>query len=97
MSTGNKFVNWCRMPPEPPKNRHKKLLAGSLIFAVLSVSLFASLPLFSVSMMAGQTGALVAPSVVLSVANLAEGPKYIQNVTYQRVNDTYQSVQILAQ
>ncbi len=93
MSTDNHFANWCRMPPEPPKNGHKKLIAGSLIFAVLSVSLFASLPLFSVSMMAGQTGALVAPSVVLSVANLAEGPKYIQNVTYQYVNDTYQSVQ----
>ncbi len=93
MSTGNKIFNWCRMPPEPPKNRHKKLLAGSIIFTVLSVSLFASWPLFNMSMMTGQADALVAPSVAFSVANLAEGPKYIQNVTYQCVNDTYQSVQ----
>lgn len=78
------------MPPEPPKNRNKKLFAGSLIFTVLSVSLFASLPFFSISMV---TGPASIPGVVLSVANLAEGPKYIQNVTYQRVNDTYQSVQ----
>ncbi len=93
MSKGSKFVNWCRMPPEPPKNSHKKLLAGSLIFAVLSVSFFAILPLFNVGMMAGQSGALVMPSVVLSVVNLAEGPKYIQNVTYQCINDTYIPVQ----
>lgn len=63
MNTDNKLVNWCRMPPEPPKNRHRKLLAGSLIFTVLSVSLFASLPLFNMSMIAGQTGARVMPSV----------------------------------
>ncbi len=93
MSTDNHFADWCKMPPEPPKNNHKKLLAGGLIFTVLSVGLFACLPLFGISMMAGQTGALVAPSVVLSVANLAEGPKYIQNVTYQCINDTYQPVQ----
>ncbi|XHH07693.1 MAG: hypothetical protein ACFCUE_08915 [Candidatus Bathyarchaeia archaeon] len=93
MSTDNRFMDWCRMPPEPPKNKHKKLFAGSLIFVVLSVSLFACLPLFNVGMMAGQTGVLGVTGVVLSVANLAEGPKYIQNVTYQCVNDTYQSVQ----
>jgi hypothetical protein len=93
MSTDNHFADWCRMPPEPPKNRHKKLLAGCLIFTVLSVSLFASLPLFNMIMMAGQAGALTSSGVVLSVANVAEGPKYIQNVTYQCLNDTYQSVQ----
>jgi hypothetical protein len=41
-------------------------------------------------MMAGQTSAFAMPSVVLSVANLAEGPKYIQNVTYQYTNEPYQ-------
>lgn len=98
MSACSKFVNWCRMPPEPPKNSYKKLLAGSLIFTVLSVSLFAILPLFNVGIMTEESGALVTPSVVLpgtalSVANIAEGPKYIQNVTYQCINDTYQPAQ----
>lgn len=80
------------MPPEPPKNRHKRLLASSLLLTI-SVSLLSGLAVFNVSMMAGQTSALAMPSVVLSVSSLADGPKFIQNVTYQCINETYQSVQ----
>ncbi|MGD6810680.1 MAG: hypothetical protein ACQCN3_13365 [Candidatus Bathyarchaeia archaeon] len=90
MSNNNHLFDWCRMPPEPPKNRHKRLLAGSLIITVLSISILSTLTAFNVGMMAGQTGALAAPKVVLSIADVAEGPKYIQNVTYQCTNDTYQ-------
>jgi hypothetical protein len=90
MSNNKHFFDWCKVPPEPPKNRYKKLLAGSIIVTVLSVSLFTSLFMFNAGMLVEQTGAIVYPTVVLSVASVAEGPKYIQNVTYQCMNDTYQ-------
>lgn len=84
MSSGNNFWHWCKIPPEPPKNKHKKLFASSLI-CVLAVSIFAGFTPFYAGLMAGQTSALVLPGTILSVANLAEGPSYIQNVTYQPV------------
>ncbi len=90
MSTGNSFVDWCRVPPEPPRNRHRKLQASSLIVTILGVSIFACLIPFYGGLMAGQTSALAMPNVILSVAHLAEGPYYIQNVTYQAVTENYQ-------
>lgn len=90
MSTGSKFFDWCRIPPEPPKDRHKKLLATSLICTILSVSLFTSLAVLNGGFMAGQTSALIS-GTVLSVANLAEGPNYIQNATYQNTAEANNS------
>jgi hypothetical protein len=91
MSTGNKFIDWCRIPPPAPKNQHKKLLASTLICTILSVSILVSLAPFYGSLMAGQSGALAASGTVLSVANLAEGPYFIQNVTYDPVTDANNS------
>jgi hypothetical protein len=91
MSIGSNFWHWCRIPPDPPKNGHKKLLAGSLICTILSVSIIASLVPFYGGLMAGQGNALAASSGILSVANLAEGPYYMQNVTYQAMADANNS------
>jgi hypothetical protein len=89
MSTGNSFIDWCRVPPEPPKNRHKKLLASSLILTILGVSIVAGLsPLCGVSLMFGQTSAVALPSGFLSVANLAQGQYYIKNATLQGENES---------
>ena len=82
MSTGNKFIDWCRIPPPVPKNRHKKLLASTLICTILSVSILVSLVPFYGNLMAGESSALAASSTALSVASFAEGPYFIQNVTY---------------
>jgi hypothetical protein len=92
MSSGNSFVDWCRVPPEPSRNRHRKLFASSLIFTILGVSVFASLAPFYGGLMAGQTSALAMRNIILSVANLAEGPYYIQNVTYQAVTENCQQL-----
>ena len=91
MSVGNNFWHWCRIPPEPPKNRHKKLLASSLLCTIIGFSIFASLAPFYGGLIAGQGSALAASSTILSVANLAEGPFYIQNVTYQPLAETNNS------
>jgi hypothetical protein len=88
MSTKNSFWDWCRNPPEIPKNRHKKLLVSSLICSILGVSIFASLVPFYSGLMGGQTSTLALPSTILSVANLAEGPYYIQNATYEPIGET---------
>jgi hypothetical protein len=85
MSIGNKFVDWCRVPPEPPQRKYRKLLASGLIFTILSVSVFACLGTFYGPLMVGPSSALSGSSALLTVANLAEGPAYIQNVTYQPV------------
>jgi hypothetical protein len=84
MSLKDSFWDWCRMPPEMPKNRHKKLLVGSLVCSVLGVSILVSSIAFYGGLMGGQTSALAVSSSILSVASLAEGPYYIQNVTYQQ-------------
>ena len=88
MSTKNGFWRWCRNPPELPKNRHKKLLVGGLIFSVLGVSMLASSVSFYGGLMGGQTSVLALPGTILSVVNLAEGPYYMQNVTYQPIGAT---------
>jgi hypothetical protein len=85
MSTKDSFWDWCRIPPEIPKNRHKKLLAGSLICSILGVSMLVSSIAFYGGLMGGQTSTLALSSTILSVASLAEGPYYIQNVTYQLI------------
>ncbi len=90
MSIGNKFFDWCRIPPEPPKHSHKKLLAATLIGAILSVSIFASLAPFYAGLIVGQ-GTVLASSTILSIANVGEGPKYIQNATYQAITETNNS------
>jgi hypothetical protein len=41
--------------------------------------------------MGGQTSALALSTTILSVANLAEGPYYIQNVTYEPIAETNNS------
>jgi hypothetical protein len=91
MSVGNNFWHWCRIPPEPPKNKHKKLLAATLICTILSVSILAGLSPFYGGLMAGSGSALTASSYILSVANLGEGPSYLQNVTYQAVAEANNS------
>jgi hypothetical protein len=85
MSLKDSFWDWCRMPPEMPKNRHKKLLVGSLVCSVLGVSILVSSIAFYGGLMGGQTNALAVSSSILSVASLAEGPYYIQNVTYEPI------------
>ncbi len=90
MSAGHSFWHWCRIPPEPPKNRHKKLLASSLICTILTVSIVTSLAPFFGGLIAGQ-GSVLASSIVLSVAKLGEGPKYIQNATYQPIIESNNS------
>ena len=94
MSFGKNFWHWCKIPPEPPKNRHKKLFASSLLCTMIGISLFAALATFSGSLMIGQGGSFA----LLSVANLAEGPSYIQNATYQTVaeanNSTVQNYEL---
>ena len=87
MSIGNNFWHWCRIPPEPPKNRHKKILASSLLCTILGVSIFAALAPFYGGLMVGGGSSFA----VLSVANLGEGPSYIQNVTYQPVAEANNS------
>lgn len=91
MSNKNGFWRWCRNPPEIPKNGHKKLLVGGLICSVLGVSVLVSSVTFYSVLMGGQTSAFVLPGTILSVANLAEGPYYIQNVTYQPIAETSNS------
>jgi len=88
MSNKNGFWRWCRNPPEIPKSRHKKLLVGSLICSILGVSMLVSSVTFYSGLMGGQTSALAVSSTILSVASLAEGPYYIQNVTYQPIAET---------
>jgi len=88
MSSKNSFWDWCRNPPEIPKNRHKKLVVSSLICSILGVSMLVSSVAFYSGLMGGQTSALALSSTILSVANLAEGPYYIQNVTYQPIGET---------
>jgi hypothetical protein len=83
MSSGRNFWHWCRVPPDPPKSSHKKLLATGLICTLFTISMFASLVPFYGSMMAGQTSALATSSTALTVASFAEGPYFIQNVTYE--------------
>lgn len=87
MSTKDSFWDWCRIPPEVPKNRHKKLLVCSLICSILGVTMLSSVTFYS-GLMSGQTSALALSNTVLSVANVAEGPYYIQNVTYQPIAET---------
>jgi hypothetical protein len=91
MSTGNKFIDWCRIPPPAPKNQHKKLLASTLICTILSVSFLVSLAPFYGSLMAGQSSAFAASSTFLTVAGLAEGQYFIQNVTYAPVAEANNS------
>ena len=92
MSIGNNFWHWCRIPPQPPKNRHKKLLASSMLCTIIGISIFASLAPFYGGMMAGQTSALLLPGTVLSVANSGDGPFYIKNATFQPVTETNNSI-----
>ena len=91
MSTGNKFIDWCRIPPPTPRDGHKKLLASTLICTILSVSILASLAPFYGSLMAGQSSALATSSTALSVASVAEGPYFIQNATYDPVAEANNS------
>lgn len=92
MSAGNRFIDWCRVPPEPPRNRHRKLFASSLILTILGVSFIASFVPFYGGLMAGQASVFAMPNVILSIANIAEGPYYIQNVTYQAVTENSQQL-----
>ncbi|MGD6852853.1 MAG: hypothetical protein ACQCN6_12415 [Candidatus Bathyarchaeia archaeon] len=100
MSTGNKFVDWCRIPPPAPKNNHKKLVASGVFCAILSVSLLAGLPFYG-TLLVGSAGSLAAPSTVLSIANLGQGPLYLQNATYQQTaeanNSTVQNYDLTMQ
>lgn len=84
MSTGNKFIDWCRIPPPAPKNDHKKLLASGILCVILSASIFAGLPIYS-TLFAGSAGSLAASGTILSIANLGQGPLYLQNATYQQI------------
>jgi len=88
MSAKDSFWDWCRNPPEIPKNRHKKLLVGGLICSILGVSMLVSLVSFYSGLMGGQTSAIALSNTILSVANLAEGPYYIQNATYEPIAET---------
>jgi hypothetical protein len=94
MSTGNKFMDWCRIPPPAPKNDHKKLLASGILCVILSASIFAGLPIYS-TLFAGSAGGLAGSGTILSIASLGQGPLYLQNATYQQIaeanNDTLQS------
>lgn len=87
MSIGKNFWHWCRIPREPPKKGHKKLLASSLICNILGATILVSLALFYGGFMAGQGGNFA----VLSVANLGEGPSFIENATYQPVAEANSS------
>jgi len=93
MSIGNKFFDWCRIPPEPPKNRHRKLLATSLIFTILGTSILVSLGLFYGGVMVGSVNTFAASGTVLSIASLGEGPKYIQNASYQPIAEINNSTE----
>jgi hypothetical protein len=88
MSNKHGFWRWCRNPPELPKSKHKKLLVGSLVCSILRVSMLVSSIAFYSGLMGGQTSILALSSTILSVAHLAEGPYYIQNVTYQPIGET---------
>ncbi|MGD6805462.1 MAG: hypothetical protein ACQCN4_00675 [Candidatus Bathyarchaeia archaeon] len=90
MSTGNRFADWCRIPPPAPKNNHKKLLASGLICAVLSISIFAGLPLYG-TLFVGSAGTLAVSGTALSIANLGQGPLYLQNATYQQIAEANNS------
>ncbi|PVX23664.1 MAG: hypothetical protein CW716_11645 [Candidatus Bathyarchaeum sp.] len=91
MTNKNGFWRWCRNPPEIPKTKHKKLLVGCLICSVLGVSMLVSSVAFYGGFMSGQTSTIALSSAILSVANLAEGPYYIQNVTYQPIAEANNS------
>lgn len=84
MSTDNKFVDWCRVPPPAPKNDQKKMLASGILCAILCISIFAGLPIYGV-LLAGSAGSLTASGTILSVANLGQGSLYLQNATYQQI------------
>lgn len=91
MSIGNNFWHWCRISPQPPKNRHKKLLASTMLCTIIGISIFASLAPFYGSLMAGP-GGLELSSTILSVANSGDGPFYIKNATFQPVAETNNSI-----
>jgi len=84
LSTGGKIVDWCKIPPPAPKNDRKKLLASVILCAILSASIFAGLPIYSI-LLAGSAGSLAASGTILSIANLGQGPLYLQNATYQQI------------
>ncbi len=90
MSAGNKFVDWCRVPPPTPKNDHKKLVVSGVLCAILSVSIFAGLPLYG-TLFAGSAGTLAVSGTVLSIANMGQGPLYLQNATYQQTAEANSS------
>ncbi|MCW4047788.1 MAG: hypothetical protein NWE99_09580 [Candidatus Bathyarchaeota archaeon] len=87
MSIGRNFWRWCRIPPEPPNNRHRKLLVGSIVFTILSVGILTSLTVFYSGLMLGQTSTMALPSTILSVVNSGDGPLYIKNATFLAEND----------
>jgi hypothetical protein len=87
MSTEKNWLNWCPIPPEPPKNRHKKLVAVTLV-CIMGFSIFTSLPQLC-GFMATQTSGFVAlPVTLLSIANAYEGASYIKNATFQSLTET---------
>jgi hypothetical protein len=84
LSIDNKLIDWCRVPPPAPKNDYKKLLASGILCVILSASIFAGLPIYSV-LFAGSAGSLVASGTILSIASVGQGPLYLQNATYQQL------------
>ncbi len=84
MSMNNSFIDWCRVPPPVPKNDHKKLLASGILCVILSVSIFAGLPIYN-AILAGTASSLATSGTILSIANSGHGPLYLQNATYQQM------------
>ena len=83
MSIGKKLWNWCRVPPEPPRTGHRKLVACSLI-CTIGISLFASLiSFYGAGPMARPAGNSAVSSNILPVLSTGEGASYLGNVTFQ--------------
>lgn len=91
MSIGKKLWNWCRVPPEPPRTGHRKLVVCSLI-CTIGISLFASLiSFYGAGPMAEPAGNSALSSNILPVLHTGEGDSYLGNVTFQSVTEANNS------
>lgn len=91
-------MDWCRVPPQAPKNDHKKLFASGILCVILSASIFTGLPIYS-ALFAGSAGSIAVSGTILSIASVGQGPLYLQNATYQQLaeanNATVQSYDLI--